>query len=163
MKTTDNHLSKKTLKAVANGDVDTALALAAADHIAVCDECAERLANLIEQSATTPPRGFAELTALKISGDMDKKRKEFYIYCVKVAACAAAVIALTFSNIIPRALAAIPERQFDSIPEPQHTELPEPGKSPSLLDKIDDYLDSLKNSTTHSEENPNDQTEKQIP
>ena len=151
------HIGKKTLRALIDGALDNALTVAAADHIAQCGVCAEQLALEIEAIAVNPPRGFAELAMEKINVETAKKRKDFYIYCVKVAACAAAVIALTLSSIIPQTI-SMPDTQnkFES----QRNEAHEHGERPTLFDKLSGYLVTFKNSITQSEENPNDKTEK---
>lgn len=159
----NGHLTDAALRALIDGNLDDAQNLAAAGHASQCGECAGHLAECAESfAAASPPMGFAESAVLKLASLDAKKRREFYAYCARVAACAAVIIGVSLSGLIfpPNIVSAAPAPETVQAPKPQVKAIPAPEQNKGFLEKAGEFFSCLTGSIFNLEENTNDQTTK---
>ena len=86
------HLAAQQLRALSSGCMDERQTIQAAEHIAVCPQCALQFADLVQENLSQPPDGFAERVCLSIGQWTDKRLRDYRLYCIRVAACVALII-----------------------------------------------------------------------
>lgn len=156
----DRHLTNAALQALFEDRLDHDQILAAADHIAGCTHCAQRLADCAAQHIAIPPRGFTELTLQRIQDEPHQKKRVFYVYCARIAACAALIIGISFSGVVPSLewrTSPTPAKQGSL---PTRIEAREPDASQKFFQNIGNLFIEFKDSILNTEENTNDQTKK---
>lgn len=169
-KTEKNHLTGAQLEAFADGKLEKSLALKIAGHAADCPCCAAALAEALENASaeTGPPRGFTENVSLRLSADQGRRR-EFRLYCVRVAACVVAAIGLMVGGVfysVKISAASAPPAVSSSMSAPAPIVIPEPksmtppDERESFLEKAGNFLNQLVNSIFNPKETNDDQTKK---
>lgn len=155
----DGHLTEKALQALLDGALDDAQSLEFAEHIGRCDYCAGRLADCAEQSPIQAPRGMTELSMDAIQRDVHRRKREYYRFCARVAACAVVAIGLlTAGMFYPRqkVVAAPVEPPKYEVAAPPEWKDPAPPKEGTLLNDIENFFKNLPNIFHNTEEKEND-------
>jgi anti-sigma factor RsiW len=160
----NRHLTDEALKAFGSGQLDEEQSAEFAGHAAECAECAARMVEAIEPCSMKPPKGFAEAAALRIESELGQKRREFRIYCARIAACVAVVFGVSVAGFIymPAApgSASAPAPTATEAPAPAQKQTPAPGEDRNLSKKMDDFFSGIVDSIINSEDSTDDKTTK---
>lgn len=100
------HVKDNDLNILLKGKLNSKISKKILSHIASCDVCSQRLAELTLQMATlTPPKGmYEEVLNASAKEKSRKKQKDetFTLYCVRVIAGICAAIVLTYSGFFKK-------------------------------------------------------------
>lgn len=154
----NGHLTEAALQALMTGALDEQQSLDIAQHVADCEPCAAKLAEIAVRSDVRPPRGMTELTLEAIAQQQHKKKQAFYRFCLQVAACAVIVVGVLVTGIlrIPDAQEIFPPADRAPIPPPTVASIPAPGEKQTVLEQVGDFFKGLSNNLFQSEEQNND-------
>lgn len=158
----NGHVTDAAFLALFGGQLDDGASLDVAQHIAQCESCAGRMVVFAEQCAAKPPRGMTEVVLEKLGSAAVKKKREFYRFCIRVAACVAVTVGLLVTGIIylpdaPRTRTPVPPA-LTPAPEQAAVVAPVPGEQGTILDTIGNFFKDLPNMISKPEENENDTT-----
>ncbi len=96
------HADNEKLTLLLRGQLDEAEAAAVMEHIAQCDDCADRMACLTLDMATLdPPAGLSEevlAAAAKEKGREKRQQENLLLYSVRVVAGICAALVMLFSG-----------------------------------------------------------------
>ena len=165
MKLIENgHISDLGFEAFAGGLLDEEQSIEFAGHISGCAECAAKMIEAVEPCLQKAPRGFTEAVSLKLESKLAQRRREFRLYCARIAACIAAVIGISAAGIIYMpAFAAdyeAPPPTITEIPAPVVVQVPAPGEEEKLWDRVTAAFSDIADKIFNSEENTDDKTTK---
>jgi hypothetical protein len=164
----NGHVTNEALQALFAGLLNEEDTLCVAEHVADCVRCADKMADAALQKPAQPPRGLTESTMLKITQMEQRKKREFYVFCARVAACAVVTVGLAFSGIL-KDLDSVyaqndvplpPPPQSIEVPEPQVFEVPAPGEQKSFFKTVNDFFKQIPNLLDKTEDDSDDQTKK---
>ena len=164
------HLTDAQLKAFADGKLKKSPAPEMAGHIADCPVCAAALAEAWTEALKDapgampkPPRGFTESVMLRLAAEQGRRR-EFRLYCARVAACVVAAVGLMAGGAFYGAKtgAAAPPSISSERPQPKPIVISQPeaitlpGERENLMEKAGDFLDQWFNSIFNAKETNDD-------
>ena len=158
------HITETAFKAFAGGLLGQEQSLEFAEHVSGCDECTARMIQAMEQCEIKAPKGFAEAVSLKLESNLAQKRREFRLYCSRIAACIVAAIGISVAGIIYMpAFAAdyqAPPPTLSEAPAPEKLQAPPPAEQGRLWDRVGTTLSNIADFIFNSEEDTNDKTTK---
>ena len=136
----NTHPDDETLRALMGGTLSPEVRGDLAAHLASCAPCMERFIALQEAApAPAPPRGLQERILLQLQ-HLEKQKRDFRLYCLRLATAAAASVALTFGVFTPEAFRLYaqeapppPPAAVHTAPRPEPEIIPLPAPSPSAL------------------------------
>ena len=100
------HADELKLKMLLTGELDSSQSTALMQHIAECEECSERFADLTLSIATvSPPEGLYEevlAAAAKEHTAQQKKQESLLMYSIRVIAGICAAIVMLFSGLFEK-------------------------------------------------------------
>lgn len=145
----DGHITEESLGAFRNGKLEKSEKLQVLEHISVCDECADRLAEGFENAKTVScPPDFTECLMKKVNQKKsgDNPEKEFRMYVFRVGLAVAATLVFIFSGVL----------NFDKYLS--HADLPVPDLT--FADKAAQQLSDFSDRLIHMEVFEHDKKEK---
>ena len=138
------HLDIDTIIALSGGTLPEQQVLESAAHIANCPQCASMLAAQVEKNPTAAPDGFSDAVRRRIRLLGETQKREYYRFCIRVAAVVTLVIAGTLSTLLlPR---SNPTSLYDSPPRTAMESgglFDEPGQTDSLYSRVIGWIDKV--------------------